>query len=65
MGYRRSRVGLVCKDCEDRHPGCHDHCEKYARSKEKEQKETQVIKENAKVENLWIKYKADYFDKKR
>lgn len=22
-----------CKDCEERHPACHDHCEKYIRQK--------------------------------
>lgn len=24
---------FTCKDCSDRHPGCHDHCEKYQNEK--------------------------------
>ena len=29
----------ICpKECPDRHPGCHDHCERYAENKEAYQK---------------------------
>ena len=24
-----------CKDCEDRYPGCHDHCKRYKAEKKK------------------------------
>lgn len=24
---------FTCKDCQNRHPGCHDHCEKYQTEK--------------------------------
>ena len=27
-----------CKGCEERYPGCHDHCEKYAKWKAEVQK---------------------------
>ena len=27
-------IGGCCRDCSDRYPGCHDHCEKYQAAKE-------------------------------
>ena len=30
---RNSKLFLGCKDCEKRHPGCHDHCETYHAAK--------------------------------
>ena len=29
MGNSRKSISGCCKFCEDRYPGCHDHCEKY------------------------------------
>ena len=32
MGFTsvgRQRISACCKFCEDRYPGCHDHCETY------------------------------------
>lgn len=55
MGYRRSKVGLVCKDCKDRYLGCHDRCEKFALSKAKEEEWKSKIKEQKATESLWIR----------
>ena len=38
-GQRYARLMTICpKECPDRHPGCHDHCERYAENKEAYQK---------------------------
>lgn len=29
MWAREKRIGTCCRDCGERHPACHDHCEKY------------------------------------
>lgn len=30
---RNRKLPFTCKDCPDRYPGCHDHCNKYKREK--------------------------------
>lgn len=47
-----------CKDCENRNPGCHDRCEKYADWKERLNKLNKARKEYAdkphiKVNGCW------------
>ena len=41
------KVIYSCKGCEDRYPGCHDHCYKYIEEKalrDKEKKEAKLKK---------------------
>ena len=34
-----------CKNCEERHPGCHDHCESYRKQREEmDKKKAQRLK---------------------
>lgn len=44
------RKNLVCKDCEERHIGCHADCERYI-------KETEEIREEK--NKLWKNYDID------
>lgn len=46
-----------CKDCEDRHPGCHGKCEKYAEFKQwREERKKQIEAEKTKMRLLlWRK----------
>lgn len=48
----------VCMNCKDRYPGCHDHCEKYQKIKQKHDK--------AKNRNNEARYYVmDHFDQRR
>lgn len=52
------KVIYSCKGCEDRYPGCHDHCEKYIEEKaicDKKKKEAKLKKE-------YSHYHADRYD---
>ena len=33
MSFNKYNGGYSCKDCADRHPACHDTCEKYKETK--------------------------------
>jgi len=39
----------TCLDCQERHPACHDHCDKYQAAKEKRSEEIQKIRENKRL----------------
>ena len=42
-----------CKDCEKRHPGCHDHCEKFISWKAKsEERRSGIQKEKHKYQDI-------------
>jgi len=50
------RIHSICKDCEDRYPGCHDHCEQFKQSKREYEAEKEIVyKERAKVFD-WLGY---------
>ena len=46
MGFRGSKSGIksVCYDCQDRHPACHDTCERYSEAKTEFEQRKAVIK---------------------
>ena len=45
-GWTYKSVKAPCRECEERYPGCHDHCEKYQQAlKEWEDFKTHVRKE--------------------
>ena len=56
MGWNNYGRGITetCYQCEDRHPACHDHCEKYLSAKE-QWKERQERTKRAK-EEFFISY---------
>lgn len=35
MGSRRAELQAPCKDCREKVPGCHDHCEAFAQYKQR------------------------------
>lgn len=35
---------ICCKECEERYPGCQDHCEKYKETKKLRDEQTQKLK---------------------
>ena len=52
------KVIYSCKGCEDRYPGCHDHCYKYIEEKALRDKE----KKEAKLKKEYANYHADRYD---
>lgn len=50
-----------CKDCEDRHPGCHSTCVVYKRAQE----EWAKAKEYVRKDDDYIGYKHDSIDRYR
>lgn len=50
-------ISDCCKDCEKRHPGCHDHCDEYLDAKTK-YLEGQLAIKNAKNDPFFI-YKVE------
>lgn len=64
--YRVSKKAEApCKDCQDRKPGCHSKCEKYASYKEKRKKENDVIESNKGKDMDYFSYISGYEDRNR
>lgn len=51
---------FTCKDCENRHIGCHSTCEKYNRERDENEK----IKKKIEEEKKYFKYKTETVNKK-
>lgn len=49
-------MGLACKDCQKRYPGCHDKCEEYKKSKEEHKKKQAFLQEAKNIESEWMRY---------
>ena len=49
----RSSIGSCCLDCPERHPACHDTCEKYKAAKQVWEAKKQSIK---KTRDKYIEY---------
>ena len=47
MGFctPNGKIINTCMDCEDRHPACHDTCEKYQAAKAEHEKRKQAIRD--------------------
>lgn len=41
---------LCCKDCRDRHIGCHADCSRYLQAKEEREKKRQIIRQEKDLE---------------
>ena len=39
------KIDNTCMGCEDRHPACHDSCERYLKAKEIHEKKKQAIRD--------------------
>lgn len=48
-----------CKDCEQRHPGCHGSCKSYINYKEKHEQELKTIRERRAKESARTGYMTD------
>lgn len=53
-----SNVGMNCKNCTERYPGCHDRCERYQSAVKERNAQRQKLKKMAAVENEYIAYKS-------
>ena len=47
----------VCRDCQERHPACHDRCEKYQEAKRKVQEEKEKILTAMQKDAVYADYK--------
>lgn len=64
MSYRNfSTIDSCCHECEERHPACHDHCEKYIEAKKKWDEKNIAIRESKKDERLYKDYKYNRIEK--
>lgn len=55
---------VVCKDCDQRYPSCHDHCEKYAADKKRHEEEKAVVIKNKEKDLLYAAYRHSRHKKK-
>ena len=55
----------VCRDCQERHPACHDRCEKYQEAKRKVQEEKDKILNAMKKDAVYADYKRKKIRKER
>lgn len=55
----------VCKDCPDRHPACHDHCEKYIQAKKDLQERKDMILKAMQKDAIYMDYKRKKIRKER
>lgn len=47
----------TCRDCPDRHPACHDHCEKYQEALAEWKEKKQSIKHTKKMHREFDKFR--------
>lgn len=52
-------IDSVCKDCEERYPACHDHCEKYLTAKSEFEKSREIVRKAKKTDRDFQKYYAE------
>lgn len=55
----------VCKDCPDRHPACHDRCEKYIKAKQELQERKDMILKAMQKDAVYMDYKRKKIRKER
>lgn len=55
----------VCKDCPDRHPACHDRCEKYIQAKKDLQERKDMILKAMQKDAVYMDYKRKKIRKER
>lgn len=55
----------VCKDCPDRHPACHDRCEKYIQAKKDLQERKDMILKAMQKDAIYMDYKRKKIRKER
>ena len=58
-------VGKHCRDCEERHSGCHSTCEKYLEAKEQHEQRKEKIEEAKSQYRLVRAYSYDKKNRER
>lgn len=54
--------GFPCKDCQDRHQACWQHCEKYIKAKQAHMDKTRARAEQKKMERVWFNVRRKNYD---
>lgn len=56
MAWNRSysNVGLACKECKQRYPGCHDKCDTYKSAVAERKEKLDKAKQQKSVESEWL-----------
>lgn len=57
------RVGIHCRNCEDRHVGCHSTCEKYLEAKDKHDTYTKRVQRSREESMLLYRHKIQSMQK--
>lgn len=60
--FRREQVanvGIHCKDCQKRYPGCHDKCERYKKALAEHHAQKNRGQEARTVSREWMRYVRD------
>lgn len=56
-------VGQYCKDCEERHVGCHGTCERYLEAKSRHDEFVRAVNQNKKKESVLYEHKVKTLQK--
>lgn len=56
-------VSAPCKNCEDRHVGCHSECDRYKKFKEEHESEKAVIREIKDKRNALNDFRSEQIQK--
>lgn len=62
MEYRGPQFRAIkstCKGCEERYPGCHDHCESYQDAREEWSQRQKDIRKNKRLYKEFDHYKVE------
>lgn len=61
LGFRdfNGGIGSACYECQDRHPACHDTCERYIEEKAKHEERRQQIRSAREKANAYDLYKYE------
>ena len=57
------KVGRHCKDCEERHVGCHSECERYLKAKDEHETYTKRVQRLKEEESILYVHKVKSMQK--
>jgi hypothetical protein len=62
-GTKYKRSVTCCKDCPDRYPGCHDHCETFIKESQEWRDRKDFIKKAKRKEKQFDDFRIESFAK--
>lgn len=65
FNFKRVNTKPACKDCTERHVGCHSECAKYKEFKEQLQADKEAYFEATREENMYLAYMKKQANKRR